>query len=223
MKRTNSLAILPAIAIGLSLLGATTDRTPARRETAQPEDTMVAQPPAAAADRTPDQQQNVQPRAQDLRPRGEPAGRSVRPIPGGALRMTKEVEMKLGRLPDSQVIEFEGQSKTLGEIRALAIRQLSEGATRLAGREGAPTSQEVIAKLKAQDEARLSAENTKVQEALAGLRSGEGSETDSPRLRAIEEEALAIQNRQATASASQRENDARRVEELYREYQSLTR
>lgn len=78
------------------------------------------------------------------------------------------------------------------------------------------------ARVQAEQKAEVDAENAKVHTEMVKLRGGERS-AYSPRLNAIRQEALAIQNRQMTASSEQKVMDATRINELFTEYERLAR
>ena len=141
-------------------------------------------------------------------------------------RMLRTPQAGPGRMLGTPQIAPGATSRSRRPVDAAAIERMKQRYNASARGRGPDTTarlRELNAKL-ASDEALASAAGDKKIEAeLARRRAAARGPAPSARLDSIRLEALAIQNRQATASAEQKAKDAARINALYAEYQRLAR
>ena len=130
----------------------------------------------------------------------------------------KEYRMKLKALPDNTPVESKGQRMTLGEVRAKEKQMSAAAAAKMkaAAARSKVKFDEYGAKFNEKQQAKLKADNQKVNAELAKLNQDGGSGRDSRRA-TIENEARELSVRYKTASAAEKVQIDRRAGELLRQ------
>lgn len=146
-------------------------------------------------------------------PRPAEAGEAPGPQ---VLRADQLTRQQFKRLPDSAVIEFKGQRMTKAQIRARAAQKAQEAMakTQVAARQRLVQFEQV--------QARLHAENAKVQAELARLRQAHAT-PQARQVEAIEQEAAQLWQRSQRASPAERAQIEQRAAQLLQQLQQLGR
>ena len=136
---------------------------------------------------------------------------------GQVIRGDKLTKQQFEALPDTAVIEFKGKRMPKSEIRARAAKskeamaKVPAAATKVRDK-----FEQRRALFEQQQQAKLTADNQKVNAELAKLNQGGGSGQDSRRA-AVENEARELSQRYKTASPAEKAQIDRRAGELLRQ------
>ena len=136
----------------------------------------------------------------------------------------QQLDEQLKRLPDTAVIELQGQRLTVGEIRARGAQRQREVMMKAqaAAREAQSKFAARRAQFLQQQQAQLQADNAKAMAEVARLRQAAGP-ARSPQLEAIEQEAAQLFQRSQRASPAERAQIEQRAGELLQQLQQLGR
>ena len=130
----------------------------------------------------------------------------------------KEYRAKLKSMPDNTPVESKGQRITLGEVRAKEKQMVAAAAAKMkaAAAQSKVKFDEYTARFNEKQQAKLKADNQKVNAEFARLNQGGGSGQDSRRA-AVENEARELSQRYKTASPAEKAQIDRRAGELLRQ------
>lgn len=203
MRAVNRTVLAAILVLGLSLVFAPRDEAragitagPAKPTTVTPEADEAAKPAKAA-------------------PRGsaEPAGR--------VMKLDKNTEKKLDRLPASQRILVDGKEMTVGQYELKLKKDQRQAVSKLKARSlSPPVSAEAVQKeFDKKEAARVQAANAKVKAEMAKLGKQPAGAPSSAAAEDIRSEALAIQQRLRAGNATPA--DDARAKELWEQYQAL--
>ena len=123
------------------------------------------------------------------------------------LRADQLTKQQFRRLPDSAVIEFQGQRMTKAQIRAMAARKAQAAMAKVEAAAGQRRAQFE------QEQAKLQADNTKVQAELARLR----------QIAAIQQEAAQLLQRSQRGLPAEQTQIEQRASQLLQQLQQLGR
>lgn len=131
----------------------------------------------------------------------------------------KEYRAKLRSLPDNAPVEFKGQRMTLGEIRAKEKQMLAAAAAKMkaAAAQSKTKFEEYAAQFNEKQQAKLRADNQKVEAEFARLQTTGGGSGQVSKRAAIENEARELSQRYKNASPAEKAQIDRRAGELLRQ------
>jgi len=184
---------------------------------------LLAAPPAMTAQREAPSE-SVPATGRSTTTRGmEPTPPSAPTAPGRTLRTPQAGP---GRMLGTPQVAPGATSRSRRPVDAAAIERMKQrlnASTRGRGPDTTARVRQLNAKLTSKETTEGAAEDKKIEAELARRRAVARGPAPSARLGSIKQEALAIQNRQATASNEQKAKDAARFNELYAEYERLAR
>jgi hypothetical protein len=133
----------------------------------------------------------------------------------------KEFRAKLKSMPDNTPVEVKGQRMTVGEIRAKEKQMLAATATKMkaSAAQSKTKFEEYTARFNEKQQAKLKADNQKVEAEFARLQQTSGSTTQDSRRAAIESEARELSQRYKTASPAEKAQIDKRAGELLRQFE----
>jgi hypothetical protein len=133
----------------------------------------------------------------------------------------KEFRAKLKSLPDDAQVESKGQRMTVGEIRAKEKQMLAAAAAKMkaSAAQSKTKFEEYAARFNEKQQAKLRADNQKVEAEFARLQQTSGGTTQDSRRATIESEARELSQRYKTASPAEKAQIDKRAGELLRQFE----